>query len=134
MEESNLFKNLIKVKAPLNFEEKVLHELSLRKKKRAIIKYLRLSFAGAFCFFLVVFFTFNIIIHPQRESSRIAGIERASPSLSTGYGLREETREREFIPVIETLDFRKEAQISGQPQTIYILEQISEKTREELKY
>ena len=134
MDVPNLLKKLERVKAPPDFEQKILAQLSLRKRRKLRIKYLRLSLAGAFSAALVFFMAVNVFILPKRGSLEVADLEKglASPSTFQKGG---ELRREETIPIIEAVDYAGEIQSSSrEPQTIYILEQVSEGTSTKIKY
>ncbi len=134
MDVPNLLKKLERVKAPPDFEQKILAQLSLRKRRKLRIKYLRLSLAGAFSAALVFFMAVNVFILPKKGSLEVADLEKglASPSTFQRGG---EPRKGETIPIIEAVDYAGEIQsASREPQTIYILEQVSEGTSTKIKY
>ncbi len=134
MDVSNLLKKLERVKAPPDFEQKILAQLSLRKRRKLRIKYLRLSLAGAFSAALVFFMAVNVFILPKKGPLEVADLEKALASPSTFQG-RGEPRKGETIPIIEAVDYAGEIQsASREPQTIYILEQVSESTSTKIKY
>lgn len=134
MDVPNLLKKLERVKAPPDFEQKILAQLSLRKRRKLRIKYLRLSLAGAFSAALVFFMAVNVFILPKKGPREVGDLEKglASPSIfQRGGG----PRKGETIPIIEAVDYGGEIQsASREPQTIYILEQISERTSTKIKY
>ncbi len=134
MDVPNLLKKLEGVKAPPDFEQKILVQLSLRKRGKLRIKYLRLSLAGAFSAALVFFMAVNVFILPKKVPLEVADLEKglASPSILQREG---GPRKGETIPIIETVDYAGEIQsASREPQTIYILEQVSEGTSTKIKY
>jgi hypothetical protein len=134
MDVPNLLKKLERVKAPPDFEQKILAQLSLRKRRKQRIKYLRPSLAGAFSAALVFFIVVNVFILPKKGTREVADLEKglASPSIfQRGGG----PRKGETIPIIEAVDYAGEIQsASREPQTIYILEQVSEGTSTKIKY
>lgn len=133
MEEHKLLEKLERVKAPPNFEQKVLNLLSERKAKRRLrVRNLSLSFAGAFAVLLVCFIVLNVFVLQRKESADFSGLERGTPA---SFPRGETYRAREYIPIIEAVDYSGEIQRpSAESQTIYILEQVSEKTIEQIKY
>ncbi len=134
MDVPNLLKKLERVKAPPDFEQKILAQLSLRKRRKQRIKYLRPSLAAAFSAALVFFIVVNVFVLPKRGPLEVADLEigLASPSTFQGRG---EPRKGETIPIIEAADYAAEIQsASREPQTIYILEQVSEGTNTKIKY
>ncbi len=134
MDVPNLLKKLERIKAPPDFEQKILAQLSLRKRRKLRIKYLRLSLAGAFSVALVFFMAVNVFILPKKGSLEVADFEKTLASPSTFQG-RGEPRRGETIPIIEAVDYAGEIQSASRgPQTIYILEQVSEGTSTKIKY
>jgi len=134
MDVPNLLKKLERVKAPPDFEQKILAQLSLRKRRKLRIKYLRLSLAGAFSAALVFFMAVNVFILPKRVPLEVADLEKGLASPPT-FQRRGEPRKGETIPIIEAVDYAGEIQsASREPQTIYILEQVSEVTSTKIKY
>jgi len=134
MDVPNLLKKSERVKAPPDFEQKILTQLSLRKKRKLRIKYLRLSLAGAFSAALVFFIAVNVFILPKKGSVEVADFEKGLASPSTFQKI-EEPRRGETIPIIEAVDYAGEIEsASREPQTIYILEQVSESTSTKIKY
>jgi len=139
MDVPNLLKKLERVKAPPDFEQKILAQLSFRKRRKLRTKYLRLSLAGAFSAALVFFLVVNVFILPQKGPAEVADMEKglsAQPTLqSRGEPRGGEARRGETIPIIEAVDYAGEIQsVSREPQTIYILEQVSEGTSTKIKY
>ena len=134
MDVPNLLKKLERVKAPPDFEQKILAQLSLRKRRKLRAKYLRLSLAGAFSAALVFFVVVNVFILPKKGVVEVADFEKGLASPST-FQRGEEPRRGETIPIIEAVDYAGEIQsASREPQTIYILEQVSESTSTKIKY
>jgi len=134
MDVPNLLKKLERVNAPPDFEQKILAQLSLRKRKKLRVKYLRLSLAGAFSSALVFFVVVNVFILPKKGPVEVADFEKSLASPST-FQRAEELRRGETIPIIEAVDYAGEIQsASREPQTIYILEQVSESTSTKIKY
>ncbi len=134
MDVPNLLKKLERVKAPPDFEQKILAQLSLRKGRKLRIKYLRLSLAGAFSAALVFFIVVNVFVLPKKGPLEVADLEKGLASPSTFQG-RGEPRKGETIPIIEAVDYAGEIQsASREPQVIYILEQVSEGTSTKIKY
>lgn len=131
MEKFNLLKKLGRVKAPPDFEQKVMAQLSLRRRQ-VRVRNLRLSLAGAFSALIVLFIVVNVFFLPQRSPLKFIGGEKG---MSSSLQQRGPTVERDFIPIIESVDYTSEIQsVSQDPSTIYILEQVSEETSAEIKY
>jgi hypothetical protein len=139
MDVPNLLKKMERVNAPPDFEQKILAQLSFRKRRKLRAKYLRLSLAGAFSAALVFFLVVNVFILPQKGPAEVADMEKglsAQPTLQRGGAPRGgELRRGETIPIIEAVDYAGEIQsASREPQTIYILEQVSEGTSTKIIY
>jgi len=133
MEELNLLEKLERVKAPPDFEQKVLTLLSERKEKRRLkARNLSLSFAGAFAFLLVCFIVLNVFVFRGKRPLDFSGLERGVPA---GAKKGETLRARDYLPIIEAFEYSGEIQRSSyENQTIYILEQVSEERLEQIKY
>ena len=67
MDELNLLEKLESVKAPPGFEQRVLAQLSVRKRKKQRVRNLSLSAAGAFSAALVIFIVLNVFILPEKK-------------------------------------------------------------------
>jgi hypothetical protein len=132
MDELGLLKKLEKVKAPPGFEQKVMARISLRKRSlRTRRTVFRLSLAGAFASLLVVFVLLNVLVLQKKSPLGVADLKKAVPPVS---GTVQSSTGR-MIPVIETLDYSTEVRSrSYEPQTIYLLEQVSDTTSKEIKY
>ncbi|MGZ7066032.1 MAG: hypothetical protein ACXVI6_06730, partial [Candidatus Aminicenantales bacterium] len=90
-----------------------------RVRRRAVFRY---AFAGSAAVFLIGFVLIN---GPFKD-------ERAVLSSSQPASAR---AARTYLPVMETADYSKEFRnASYQPQTVYILEQVSEVRPSEIKY
>ena len=132
MKELNLLKKLESVKAPADFEQKVMAQLSLRKRKEQKLKHFRLSLAGAFSALFVFIIIMSIFIIPKRSPVEFAELEKG---ISSPFQWDEGIRQRNIIPIIEPVDYTEEMQtLSKEPATIYILEQVFEETLSEIKY
>jgi len=126
MDDASLLKRLGRVTAPPDFERRVMAHLARRRAelpqtKRA--QAFRYSLAGAAAVFLVCFLALNIFVlrnGPLQTAGRnAAGIQSA----------------REFIPITEAVDYRKEIQnASLEPRTVFILEQISNASNRYINY
>jgi hypothetical protein len=132
MEEFGLLKKLEKVKAPPDFEQKVMARVSLQKRslgpKRTAF---RLSLAGAFASLLVIFVLLNVFVLHKRSPVGLAELKKDVPAAS---GMVQ-TATEQIIPVIETLDYSMEVRSrSYGPQTVYLLEQVSDTTSKEIRY
>ena len=129
MEESSLLEKLARVKAPPDFEQKVLAQLSLRRKQfRA--RTLRLSLAGAFSAVLVLLIVIDIFFLPGKGLVKLTGLEE---DLSSPLSRGQQLVLNGYIPIIEAIDYQGEIR-SEDPTTIYILEQVSDETSTEILY
>lgn len=133
MSEWDIFKELDTVKAPPDFEQKVMAQLSLRKRterrRRAVLRW---SMAGSFASLAAGIVLLNIFVFEGRSPSRVAEMGKgAAPVTST---IQRAAAER-TIPIIETLDYRTEMRSrSSEPETVYLLEQISDSAPGQLRY
>ncbi|MGZ7046272.1 MAG: hypothetical protein ACXVJK_08110 [Candidatus Aminicenantales bacterium] len=123
MEGHELLEKMNRVKAPADFEERVFLKIGqarrARVRRRAVFRY---AFAGSAAVFLIGFVLIN---GPFKD-------ERAVLSSSQPASAR---AARTYLPVMETADYSKEFRnASYQPQTVYILEQVSEVRPSEIKY
>ncbi len=132
MEEMDLLKKLEKVKAPPYFEQKVMARVSLRKKteERRPAAW-RLSLAGAFATLLIAFVLLNVFVLQKKAPVGIAQMEKGAPAPA-----KTVTAESgQIIPVIETLDYTTEVRSrSNEVEMIYLLEQVSDTTSQEILY
>lgn len=133
MEEINILKKLERVKAPFGFEQRIMSQLSLRKRKQEKARKLRFSLAGAFSLLAVFFIVFNVFILPQKDMQEFSGLDEESPSMLQRR--RIDVSRRGIIPVIEAVDYKGEIQaISQEPSTIFILEQVSDTADTQFTY
>jgi len=132
MKEYNLFEEVKRVKAPENFELGITQLLHERKRKSVRVRTLRLSLAGALSAAVVVFVVINFLILPQSAPVEYSELESKIPSVFER-GMSQRTMEP--IPIIERVDYSGEMRSHRQvPQTIYLLEQCSDRTVREIKY
>jgi hypothetical protein len=118
MEGHELLEKMNRVKAPADFDERVFLKIGqarqARVRRRAVFRY---AFAGSAAVFLIGFVLFSGS-HLDRRA--MLARDRAA---------------RTYLPVMETADYSKEFRnASYQPQTVYILEQVSEVRPSEIKY
>jgi hypothetical protein len=132
MDELELLKKLDRVKAPADFELRVMARVSLEKKglKRRRTAF-RLSLAGAFASLLAVFVFLNVFVLQKKLPVGTAGVNESAVSVSQ----RAKGPAGEMVPVIETLDYSTEVRgRSPEPQTVYLLEQVSDTASREIRY
>jgi hypothetical protein len=133
MEEMNLLENLDRVKAPPDFEQRVMAQLSLRKRAESRRRVaLRLTLAGTFASLLVVGVLLSVLVLPRRSPLRLSGRgEEGSPVSLMFQTVSADT----LVPVIETLDYTTEIRSrSREPEAVYLLEQVSETTPRGITY
>jgi hypothetical protein len=125
MEEHNIFDRLERVGAPEGFEGRVLAELSRRKKRRAhALLIYRYAFAGGAAVLLATFVLVNVLVLRKPAGVSVAGKGMASGPVAT-----------EAVQVMETMDYSTEVHnASYEPRTVYILEQVSEASPQEITY
>ena len=133
MSEMDILKKLGTVKAPPGFEQSVLARLSLRKRlERRRRTALRWSLAGSLASLAVVFVVLSTVVFRDRAPLGVAS--RAAGTRPAASFVRQAAAD-ETIPIIETLDYTTEIRNrSAEPQTIYLLEQVSDTTSREVKY
>ena len=133
MDELNLLQKLENVKAPPGFEQRVLAQLSVQKRKRVRVRNLSLSVAGAFSAVLVIFIVLSVFILPEKGPVRIVDMDKKS--MAPVFEAEEMPARRATIPITEAVDYGEEVRsISREPRTIYILEQVSDEVSSTIKY
>jgi len=132
MEAYELLNRLGTVKAPSDFEQKVMAQLSLRKRKHVRSRTLRFSLTGALAGGIAVLLAINFFILPGQGPARFSSLERdLHPSSLSG----ERYAAGESIPIIETVDYASEIRtLTNEVPTVYILEQVSWTTDTKIKY
>lgn len=120
-----------KVAAPPDFEQRVMAELSLRKRSRRQ-RTVGLSLAGAFAALAAIFILVNIFILENRAPDGMAGLETGARTETAG---QRDVPSGNIIQVTEPLDYLDEVRRhSPEPRTVYLLEQVSNTTYREIKY
>jgi len=132
MEAYELLKELETVKAPSDFEQKVMAHLSLKKRKQTRSRTLRFSLTGALAGGVAVLLAINFFILPGQGPARFSSLERdLTPSALYG----ERFAAGESIPIIETVDYASEIRtLTNEVPTVYILEQVSWTPDTKIKY
>ena len=138
MEGHELLDKMDRVEAPADFEERVFLKIGqargARVRRRAVFRY---AFAGSAAVFLIGFVLVNGPFKNERAVLS-AGKLRPSGSAVQQLSYSEPARDRTgrtYLPVMERVDYSKEFRnASYQPQTVYILEQVSEVRPSEIKY
>lgn len=132
MEAYELLKRLETVKAPSDFEQKMMAQLSLRKRKHVRSRTLRVSLTGALAGGIAVLLAINFFILPGQGPARISSPEMDLAS-SALYG--ERFAAGESISIIETVDYASEIRtLTNEVPTVYILEQVLWTTDTKIKY
>ncbi len=133
MSDWDIFKGLDTVKAPPDFEQKVLARLSLRKRmelRRRVA--LRWSMAGSFAALALTAVLLNVFVFESKGPSAVAEKEKG---LAPSAAFVERAADERTVSIIETLDYRTEMRgRSSEPETIYLLEQISDTSPREIRY
>jgi len=132
MEDLNYLSKLDRVTAPQGFEQGVTARLALRRGLRRRERVLGLSLAGATAAFLACFVLFNFVGLRKNVPAGMAGLEK---DRAAAQSQERNATAGEFIPVLETMDyFDKVRPQSIQPETVYLLEQVSYTTQKGIKY
>lgn len=130
MDELDELKKLERVKAPSDFEQRVFSQLFSRKEKKVKLRKLSFSLAGAVGGAVLIVFIVGVFILPKGERMEISDREKGYAPISAK---QESLRERNYIPIVEPVNFKREIQKQQKP-TVYILEQVSESTERQIKY
>lgn len=133
MSEWDILKGLDTVKAPPDFEQKVMAQLSLRKRverrRRAVLRW---SMAGSFASLAAVVFLLNVFVFQGRSPS---GIAERGKGIAPASSMMQNAAYERTVSILETLDYRTEMRSrSSEPETIYLLEQISDTTPRGIRY
>ncbi|MGB2907843.1 MAG: hypothetical protein WBB73_12110 [Candidatus Aminicenantaceae bacterium] len=123
MAEFELLTHMERVEAPLGFEGRVMTRLAERKRLRRRARRLGFSLATVAASLAVVVMAVNFLVLPQGGPGEMASLEKDIPVEFQPRNLSS------TIPITEVLDYSGEArQVTRQPRTIYILEQVSDRT------
>jgi hypothetical protein len=133
MEETNLLQSLERVNAPPDFEQKVLAGVRSRKMARERRRRtLGLSFAGAAAVLIISLISLNILVFQKKSP---AGTEGLTTSVLESPAAGQTMIRGDLIPIIEAVDYSGEIRGSSvDPQSIYILEQVSDTSSTEIIY
>jgi len=125
------------VRAPAGFEQAVLARLPSAREERARARraaFYRFAFAGSAALVLAGFLVFGPSSREQDTVLTYAEREALSATPGQTQGKGAERRGR-VLPVYETMDYASEYRnVQAQPQTVYILEQVSETVSSEIIY
>ncbi len=123
MEEFELLTHMEQVEAPVGFEGRVMTHLAERKKQRRRTRRVGFSLVTAAASLAVVIVALNFLVLPHGGPGEMASLEKEITPEFQPQGLSP------TIPLTEVLDYSGEArQVTRQPRTIYILEQVSDRT------
>jgi len=138
MEGHELLDKMNKVKAPPDFDERVFTRIGeareARTRRQAAFRY---AFAGSAALLLVGFVLLNVHVEKTRTPRAFAdkGLSEAVMDQASFPGRAGDGVARTYLPVLETVDYSNEFRnVSNQPRTVYILEQVSEFRPTEIKY
>jgi len=127
MDDTSLFKKLGRVAAPPDFERRVMSELARRREARPRVRrslVFRYSLAGTAAVLLACFLVLNLAVPRRNEIATAAGAK-----------LEKGGRASEFVPITEAMDYGTEIRRAAyEPNTVYILEQISTASDTKIKY
>lgn len=120
MDSEEYLNELDQVTAPPGFEQSVLDRLRIRKARQTRLIRLELSLAGVAGLVLIGLLIFSPVFH--KPDYPVAG---------TGQELSSE----KVIHLIEPIDLKKEMlRGTDEPQTVFILEQVSDSWIQQVKY
>jgi hypothetical protein len=135
MEGHELLGKMDKVKAPADFDEGAFTKLGearrARLRRQAAFRY---AFAGSAAVLLIGFVLLNVhVVNTRAVADK--GPSEALANQTSFSGRAGDGAPRTYLPVLETVDYSNEFRnVSNQPQTVYILEQVSEVRPTEIKY
>lgn len=133
MDEFDVLGKLDRVQAPPGFEQKVIAQLSLKKRSmRERRRVFGISLAGAFASLVAVLVLLNVLVLQRKTPLEVTDSERGYYPASR---VMSKTTADQTIPVIETLDYATEIRSrTVEPEVVYLLEQVSDTTMREIKY
>ena len=133
MSDWEILRQLDTVKAPPDFEQRVMAQLSLRKRtERRRRSVLRWSMAGSFASLAAAAVLLNIFVFQGRSPIGIADRQK---DITPASSVVQRAAYERTIPITENLDYRTEMRSrSAEPETIYLLEQVSDTTPIGIKY
>lgn len=123
MAEFELLTHMKRVEAPPGFEQRIMTHLAARKRQRRKARRLGFSLATAAASLAVVVVAVNFLLLPPGATQEMASLEKEITPEFQPQSLAP------TIPITEVLDYSSEArQLTRQPRTVYILEQVSDRT------
>lgn len=137
MEDFEFLGRMDKVEAPPGFEQRVMAQLKERRQKRTRLKRLRYSLATAAASLAVIVMAVNFLYLPQRQANQMAKMAELEKKLDPILQPQPERWDRfNTIPITERLNYAGEVHSVDRQQarTIYILEQVSDRTDAKIIY
>jgi hypothetical protein len=152
MEGHELLGKMNRAKAPTEFETRVLarlgEERQARVRRRTTLRY---ALAGAAGVVVIGFLALNTLVLQKKPAETLAAKSgSAERSMAFGGSVQDaaannlslpaagrarEDISRTALPVLEAVDYSREVRsVSYEPQTVYILEQVSDVRPSEIKY
>ena len=128
MDDINVLRKLGRVAAPPDFERQVLASLARRRAELPQIRraqVFRYSLAGAAAALLVCFLALNTFVL-RSGPARMALADKSAPDSASAAGV---------VHITEPVSYRNEVRsVSYEPQTVYILEQVSNASNKYIRY
>jgi hypothetical protein len=123
MEEFDLLTQMERVEAPPGFEQRVLARVAERKRQRRKTRRVGFSLATAAASLAVVVLAVNFLVLSERGPGQVADLKKEiTPDFQNEAALP-------TLPITETMNLSGEfRQVSHESRTIYILEQVSDRT------
>ncbi len=126
MDDAKVWKGLERVSAPADFEARILQEMNRRRRTGPQLRKARLfkwALSGSAAALLAVFTVLNLFVFEKGARSPLAN----SPAAAIF--------ERNPIQVMERVDYGREVRAAASdPETIYLLEQISDTSSSTIRY
>ena len=123
MEEFEILNRIQHVEAPPGFEQRVMARLADKKRQRQKVRRRGFSLAAAAASLAVVVVAVNFLVLSDKGAGQMADLRREiTPEFRNQSDLP-------TIPITEALNMSGEfRQVSHESRTIYILEQVSDRT------
>ena len=136
MEDFEYLGRMESVEAPLGFEQRVLAQLQTRKQKRVRVRRLRYSLATAAASLVVFVMAVNFLYIPQNQEKQARQMAELEQKLDPILQQPVSYDRFNTIPITERLNYAGEVRSVNrqQPRTIYILEQVSDRTDAKIIY
>ena len=128
MDDTNLLRKLDRAAAPPDFERRVMAQLERRRAELPQVRraqIFRYSLAGAAAALLVCFLALNVfVLRSGPDRLMTAGRDKLGSAPAGG-----------VVSITEPLSYRNEVRsVSYEPQTVYILEQVSNASNKNIRY